>query len=72
MASSPALRGISLILPRVRHGAGLLQRTVGVIHELPLQQDCGSLAPRSGPMALRGHPFLSNLGKWTFLSETDS
>jgi hypothetical protein len=27
MAISPARRGISLILPRVKHGAGLLQRT---------------------------------------------
>jgi len=27
MAISPALRGISLILPRIKHGAGLLQRT---------------------------------------------
>ncbi|MBP1698039.1 MAG: hypothetical protein H6Q41_3227 [Deltaproteobacteria bacterium] len=27
MAISPALRGISLVLPRVKHGAGLLRRT---------------------------------------------
>jgi hypothetical protein len=27
MAISPARHGISLILPRVKHGAGLLQRT---------------------------------------------
>ncbi len=28
MAISPALRGIPLILPRVKHGARLLQRTI--------------------------------------------
>ncbi len=27
MSISPALRGISLILPRVKYGAGLLRRT---------------------------------------------
>jgi hypothetical protein len=38
MAISPARRGISLILPRVKHGAGLLRRTAKYVSLLRISE----------------------------------
>jgi len=56
MAISPALRGISLILPRVKHGAGLLQHGRERFETVPYE---GFRRPCFWP-------FLSNPEKITF------
>jgi hypothetical protein len=84
MAISPAGLGISLILPHVKHGAGLLQRTVkyasGRLTNSSAWQDVAPYSsrrhsqdclPERQVKSSRGPciwPFLSNLRKMTFSS----
>jgi hypothetical protein len=63
MAISPALLGISLILPRVKHGEGLLRRTSKYASLLRIACLIGRGKALREPCIW---PFLSNLEKKTF------
>jgi hypothetical protein len=58
MAISPALRGISLSLPRVKHGEGLLQHRRGRIDASPTK-NC--LPARSPALRGEGRALFTNL-----------